>query len=504
MSESEVKYIGTLYELIDSPIQLIDREGKVVYINRAFSEQWGYKLSELKEYSLFEDPTLKRLGIHSVIQKVFSEKNKDVINNFSDTLLRNKEITAPIFRTTIFYVKLDLKDFVVLMHEDQTDKILAEEEVKKARDGNREAERLKNTFLNVLSHELRTPLNIILGYSSIIKENLRDKLDSEDKIYLDNLHSGTERLFQSITQMLEFAQIEAGNYQLKIETVDLITIIQACIENIRQIAQERKIEIKTNFKEKSVFVDVDVHCLENATNSLLKNAVKFTKQGFVEVEIDVLESKDLAMTRIRDTGVGISTNYMDHLFRPFSQEDLNIGRNYEGNGLGLALAKRYIEKNEGSLLVDSIKGVGSTFTYTLPLSKNYQPEEKETELRLKSDNKKILMLDDLSESFELVNAFLKNDYEVEVHNYKKFNFSNISEYNFDVLIFDVNQNYWDEGLELCQNLKENDIYKRPVLIVSTEYDETKIDHFYKAGANKFLSKPFSKSELLNALSEVEC
>ncbi len=504
MSDLVLKYINTLYESIDLPIQIIDVKGKVVYVNKAFSELWHYKLSELKEYFLFDDPVVKRLGLQSVIQKVFYEKNKKVVNNFSDTLLRNNEITPPIFKTTISYITLDSEDFVVLMHEDQTDTILAEEEVKKARDGNREAERLKNTFLNVLSHELRTPLNIILGYSAIIKENLKDKLNSEDIIYLENLHSGTERLFQSITQMLEFAQIEAGNYDLKIETIDLISIIMSNIENIRKIAKDRKIEIKTNFKEKSVFVDVDVHCLENAVNNLLKNAVKFTKQGFIEIEIDVLESKELAITKIKDTGVGISTNYMDHLFKPFSQEDLKIGRNYEGSGLGLALAKRYIEKNEGSLLVDSIKGVGSTFTFTIPLSKNFQPKMRLREAAYKNDFKKILMLDDLSESFELINAYLKNEYDVEVHNYKKFNIDDISEHSFDVLIFDINQNNWDEGLKLCGIIKENDIYKRPIIVVSTEYDETKIDRFYKTGINKFLSKPFSKHELLNALSEVEC
>jgi signal transduction histidine kinase len=91
---------------------------------------------------------------------------------------------------------------VVLLHEDQTELLLTEEEIRKARDNSKEAERLKDTFLNVLSHELRTPLNIVLGYASIIKESLKDKITSEDKVYLDNLYSGSERLFNSITQML--------------------------------------------------------------------------------------------------------------------------------------------------------------------------------------------------------------------------------------------------------------------------------------------------------------
>jgi signal transduction histidine kinase len=87
--------------------------------------------------------------------------------------------------------------------------------------------------------------------------------------------------------------------------------------------------------------------------------VKFTRQGYIEIETSVLEDRELAVCKVKDSGIGISTEYIDHIFSPFSQEDLNISRHYEGNGLGLALAKKYLEKMGGSLLVDSIKGVGS-------------------------------------------------------------------------------------------------------------------------------------------------
>lgn len=83
-----------------------------------------------------------------------------------------------------------------------------------------------------------------------------------------------------------------------------------------------------------------MQCVENALNSLISNAVKFTHQGYVEVEVNILQEKGLAICKVRDTGIGISTKYLDHLYQPFSQEDLNVGRNYEGNGLGLALAKK--------------------------------------------------------------------------------------------------------------------------------------------------------------------
>ena len=368
MQEALFKYFRLLYDPIPYPVQIINEAGKIVYVNHSFTFQWGYNLSELKEYSILNDSELKASGAHSAILETLKKKTNSFINNYSDSLLKSKEITLPVLRTKLFPVLVDDKTYVVLFHEDQTEIVLAEAEVKKSRDNSKETERLKDTFLTVLSHELRTPLNIILGYSSIIKDSMKDKISPEDRIYLDNLYSGSERLYNSITQMLEFAQIEAGNYVLNIETINLNNIITNCIDANKESALEKKLSVKTNFSKKKILIDADVQSLENAINNILNNAVKFTRQGFVEIETGIIEEKEIAVCKIQDSGVGISTEYMDHLFHPFSQEDLNIGRNFEGNGLGLALAKRYLEKMGGSLLVDSIKGVGSTFTLTLPLS----------------------------------------------------------------------------------------------------------------------------------------
>ncbi len=112
------------------------------------------------------------------------------------------------------------------------------------------------------------------------------------------------------------------------------------MKELRKSAHEKKLDLKTQFKKKTVFVDADVQCVENALNNLLNNAVKFTRQGFIEIEVDTFEDRELAICRIKDSGVGISTEYLDHLFRPFSQEDLNIGRFFEGNGLRPSFSKK--------------------------------------------------------------------------------------------------------------------------------------------------------------------
>ncbi len=502
MNDPIYKYFSLLFDSIHFPIEVISEEGKIVYVNQAFTFQWGYNVNELKEYSIFNDSELKNSGTLNQIKDIFEHKNFIFTEKFADALLKNKEITIPLFRTKIFHIADGKQNFVVLFHEDQTEFILTGEEVKKARDGYKEAERLKNTFLNVLSHELRTPLNIVLGYTSIIKESMKDKITAEDKVYLDNLYSGSERLFKSISQMLEFAQLEAGNYKINIEPVELTTLIYNCLEGIKKTAKEKNLDLKTQFKKKSIFVDADVQCVENALNNLLNNAVKFTRQGFIEIEVDTFEDRELAICRIKDSGVGISTEYLDHLFRPFSQEDLNIGRFFEGNGLGLALAKRYIEKQGGSLLVDSIKGVGSTFSFTLPLSENFKRKEKSDEDDENDNRRKIFMLDDTNESYELLNAFLKNKFKIHSKNFREFKLDDLADSNFDFIIFDVNQNHWEQGILIVQDIKKNDEFNRPLIIISSVFSEERINEFHNAGANKFLVKPFTKSTLIEALEQI--
>lgn len=502
MKQEAIKYFSTFYNELALPIQVFSRNGNLIFVNKAFTVSWGYELSELKEYNIFNDASLKNAGIFPIIKKAFDEKTAAELENYTDSLMKSKKITAPVFKTKIFPITFEKENYLILIHEDHTEIFLAEAEVKKAREASKEADRLKNTFLNVLSHELRTPLNIILGYSTIIKESLKDKVSTEEKIYLDNLHNGSERLFNSISQMLEFAQLEAGDFKLNIETVDFIPMLQFSIQNIMQQALEKKIDLKAIIKEKSILVDIDVHCIENALNNLLNNAVKFTSRGFIEVEAGILKDHDLAFCKIRDSGVGISAEYLDHLYSPFSQEDLNLSRNYEGNGLGLAISKRYLEKLGGSLIVDSIKGVGSTFTLTLPLSKNIRKSESPSDKSANEDFKKVLMLDVSGETSELVRVFLKNFAGVSVHGFDNFENHLIKEDRYELVILDINLNQWNDGLALCKEIKNKDPFKRPVFIMSGETDKNKINEFYKAGAAKFIIKPFTRADLMESLSAI--
>jgi PAS domain S-box-containing protein len=502
MTDTLLKYFRLLYDSIRFPIQVVNSEGYIVYVNELFTIQWGYTLSEIKEYNILKDNELARKGVQQLIKDAFEKQKYSTFDNYVDSLLINREFAVPLLRTSIFPVNLNDESYVVLLHEDQTEQVLAEEEIKKARDIGNESERLKDTFLTVLSHELRTPLNIILGYSTIIKENLTDRFTAEEKVYLDNLYAGSSRLFKSITQMLEFAQIEAGNYKMNIDSYDLCEVVQSCITTNNQNAIDKNLEIKASFEKKSIYVDMDLQCTETAINNLLDNAIKFTRQGYIDVEINLLEDRGLAVCKIKDTGIGISSQYLDHLHQPFSQEDLNIGRNYEGNGLGLALSKKYIEKMGGSILVDSIKGVGTTLTVTLPLSKEQLQDLPETPVIEGVDFNKIYMFDDTSESYNLIKVFLRGSYDFENHGYSNYDVKFVEKENFSIIILDVPKNMWDKCLEMIKEIKENDPFKRPVLVLSSEFMHDKIAKFYEAGADKFLVKPFSRNDLLAAIDKI--
>lgn len=467
-----------------------------------FSKKWGYSLAELSGYSYATDKELQKREIVQKIGNVFQKKKTLQVKNYVDTRLLGSNRAVPFLKTTIFPINLGEKSFVVLFHEDQTDVRLAEEEVRKARDASKEADRLKSTFLNVLSHELRTPLNIILGYSTIIKENLKDKIGSEEKIYLDNLYTGSERLFKSITQMLEFAQIEAGNYHMNIETLNLVHIIKNCAEPYKIKAVEKKLDFSIKIGTENILVDVDLQCVEAIINNLVDNAIKFTRQGFIEFEVESFNDKDLAVCKIKDTGVGISTEYLDHLYRPFSQEELDIGRNFEGNGLGLAISKKYVEKMGGSLIVDSIKGVGSTFTFTLPLAKSKEVDQIKKVAQKSNGVSKILMLDDSGDSYPLIKAFLKENFEVNLVPSQEFSSGFISDENFSAIIFDVTVNYWNRGLDLVRKVRKNKNKKIPIVILSSEFLQEKIQQFRTAGADEFLVKPFAKGELVSLINKI--
>ena len=255
---------------------------------------------------------------------------------------------------------------VAAIARDISERKRAEEELKRARDAALEATRLKSAFLANMSHEIRTPINIILGYSDLIGDYLTERGDDSQAEYLEAIGRASRRLLRTINGILDYSRLESGDFGLNRAHLALAAMVARQVEEARAAAAEKGLALALEIEEPGAAARADEYCLAQALRQLIDNAIKFTERGGVRVRLYRVAEDGGARIAVADTGVGIDDDYLPRLLEPFSQEDSGYTRRFEGAGLGLALARRYLELNDARLTVASRKGEGSTFTIHFP------------------------------------------------------------------------------------------------------------------------------------------
>jgi len=233
-------------------------------------------------------------------------------------------------------------------------------ELQKAKTKAEKSDKLKSEFLAQMSHEIRTPINSILSFSNLIQDELKDKLDSELKEGFEIVNSGSRRLIRTIDSILNMSRIQTGNIDLTPDRIKICEILEDLKQEFVEIAKSKSIDFKTNYKITDCYVYADNYTVTQLFANLIDNAVKYTING--KIEITIYELDDKICVDIKDTGIGMSKDFINNLFKPFTQEDGGYTRKFEGNGLGLALVKNYCELNNAEINVKSEKGKGSIFT----------------------------------------------------------------------------------------------------------------------------------------------
>lgn len=220
---------------------------------------------------------------------------------------------------------------------------------------------LKTHFLAQMSHEIRTPLNIILSGSQLLKMNSAD-LDADEMADLfEMLEKGSQRIIRTIEGIIEMSKINSGDYELNNEIIQLEEeILFPLVKHFRNISLKKNVDIIFERTTDLNQIIRDKFMIYQIFNEILDNAVKFTEQGSIQVRQFLNVSGKLCVS-ITDTGVGISSDYLNHIYEPFTQEQTGYSRRYEGNGLALALVKKYADLNNLTILVKSEKNVGSEF-----------------------------------------------------------------------------------------------------------------------------------------------
>ena len=206
-----------------------------------------------------------------------------------------------------------------------------------------ESDRLKSAFLAQMSHEIRTPLNVILTSIPLIADEVSAE-DEELKIILDSVKSAGRRLQRTIDMILSMSSVQSGNYKATFEKFDIVADLKKMVNEFKSLTDDKGLRLKFSHPREDVFVTADRYTVNQIFQNLINNAIKYTLKGYVEVYVKNL-TNDKVKVEIRDSGIGMSEEYLLRMFTPFSQEDVGYKREFEGNGLGLALVKKYIELN---------------------------------------------------------------------------------------------------------------------------------------------------------------
>lgn len=246
--------------------------------------------------------------------------------------------------------------------EDITDKKKYEKEIILAKENAEKADLLKSYFMAHLSHEIRTPVNSIVTFVSLLKEEFEPKLTDELQESFSIIGSSADRLIRTIDLIMNISSLQTGNFDARYEWLDIEDeVLNDVLRDYELKASYKGIKLLYNRQSEKVKIYADRYSVSQMFCNLIDNAVKYTpKNG--EIQIILHQSGKNLLVDIIDSGIGISHDYLPNLFTPFTQEEMGYTRKFDGNGLGLAIAKKYAELNNAMINVKSVKGKGSNFT----------------------------------------------------------------------------------------------------------------------------------------------
>lgn len=241
------------------------------------------------------------------------------------------------------------------------------EEILQTKESAISANRAKSVFLASMSHEIRTPLNGIIGMTEILSQS---DLSDHQKEVLSDIDTSSHTLLTLLNDILDLSKIESGHLQLSLIETDIREVVYQSVILFQSKATSKRLELNINLDERiPARIKVDDHRIKQIIMNLVSNAVKFTEQGSINIDVNYQESttqKSVFLTfRVSDTGVGIEQDKLDTIFEPFTQEDEGISRQFGGTGLGLAICRQLVAMMGGQLTASSSKGIGTSFEFSI-------------------------------------------------------------------------------------------------------------------------------------------
>ncbi|MBA3704564.1 MAG: PAS domain S-box protein [Bacteroidetes bacterium] len=509
-------YTRSLIEASLDPLITISPEGKITDVNEATEEITGLpreKLIGTHFFYHFTDPVKASKGY----QKVFS---KGFVADYPLTIRHKKgKLTPVLFNGSIYKDEkgkvlgsvVIARDITQLIHNEQ-ELLQAKTNAEHAAEIAKEAVNAKQQFLSTMSHEIRTPMNAILGFTQIMQKT---QLDHNQKEYLTAIQTSGDTLLMLINDILDLAKIEAGKMSFEQIPFKLDESITAILHTFEIKMEEKKLEL-TKYYDDSIpeILLGDPTRLHQIILNLISNAIKFTPQGSIAIDVSLINQNAKTATiqfSIKDTGIGIPEDKMENIFENFEQANSDTARNYGGTGLGLAIVKKLVEGQGGTLSVKSVLNEGSVFTFTLPLMKTegiqyteeynslVKIEESETNYgnsTFDTSSIKVLVVEDNRLNQFLMTKLLKGlGYQHDIAGNGKIAIEKLEHNNYDLILMDLQMPEMN-GLETTNYIRTQLNSKIPIIVLTADVTNMDENKCKAAGMNDYIAKPVNE-KLLN-------
>lgn len=349
------------------------------------------------------------------------------------------------------------------------------------------SERLKDALLQNVSHEIRTPLAGIIGTAQMLQADVPEDI----REFLTNIEESGRRLAETLNEMLDLAGLQSESVDMRPEIVNLSEEIQEVLRSMQSVVDRRGLFLRVNVAQPEILVHADRGALYRSLRNLVDNAVKFTTEG--GVLLDLSASYEYAYLRVMDTGVGIEADAKDDVFEAFSQEDAGTDRSFEGVGLGLAVTKRLLAMMDGEIRVHSQKGAGSSFVVRLPLV--------EPDLRRRGAWKaRVIVADPQRETHRMIGHMLRDYFTFEaVHTLDELSAS-AADGRYDVVLIDGRIQPELEPQHLLAAVHEiPGLESLPCILIDHQRLPGRKITFTRQGWDDCIAKPLRKLDLLNVL-----